>query len=197
MKLVERNEVLGLADYETIRDRFRARVIEEKRLRRVALGPNATAVFESHDTVLLQIQEMLRTERITRESSILHEIATYNELVPGNDELSATVMIEIADNAVRDDFLVKARGFERAVMVVVDGERAPAKWDPSRELPERTSAVHYLKFALSEKSATHLRTAKKDAKVELIVDHGAYQARAVLSPATVASLADDLAEAPR
>src|SRR5438477_13111247 len=97
MKPVERSEILGLAEYETIRDRFRARVIEEKRIRRVQLGAKATAVFENHDTVLMQVQEMLRTERITKESSIAHEIATYNELVPKDNELSATVMIEIAD----------------------------------------------------------------------------------------------------
>jgi hypothetical protein len=193
MKPVERNEILGLADYETLRDRFRARVIEEKRIRRVALGPRATAVFENRDTVLMQVQEMLRTERITREAAILHEIATYNELLPGHDELSATVMIEIADTDVRDRFLVEARGFERAVALVVDGERQAAKWDPARELPERTSAVHYLKFPLSEKAAAHLRAKTKDARIEMVVDHPAYQAKVPLSPAAAASLAEDLA----
>jgi hypothetical protein len=192
MKPVERNEILGLADYETIRDRFRARVIEEKRIRRVALGPRATAVFENRDTVLMQVQEMLRTERITREAAILHEIATYNELLPGHDELSATVMIEIADTDARDRFLVEARGFERAVALVVDGERQAAKWDPARELPERTSAVHYLKFSLSQNAAAHLRAKTKDARVEMIVDHAAYQTSVPLSPAAVASLAEDL-----
>ena len=54
-------------------------------------------VFENHDTVLLQIQEMLRTERITAEAGILHELETYNELVPGPGELSATLFVEIAD----------------------------------------------------------------------------------------------------
>src|SRR5271154_4518977 len=97
MKPVRRDEVMGLADYETIRDRFRSRVIEEKRARRVTVGDSASAVFENHDTVLLQIQEMLRTERITREAAIKHEIDTYNTHAPGKDELFATVMIEIPD----------------------------------------------------------------------------------------------------
>ena len=57
----------GLAEYEAIREPFRARVIAEKKARRVALGPNASCVFENRDTALMQIQEMLRTERITRE----------------------------------------------------------------------------------------------------------------------------------
>src|SRR5215469_3007799 len=131
MKPIDRNEVMGLADYETIRERFRARVIESKKRRRVALGPNATALFENRDTVFLQIQEMLRTERITREAAIQHEIDTYNQLLPGKDALSVTVMIEIADTAERDAFLVKAKGFERHVSIVVAGQPFPAKWDPS------------------------------------------------------------------
>lgn len=192
MKPVERSEILGLGEYEGIRDRFRARVIEEKRMRRVQLGPKATAVFENRDTVLMQIQEMLRTERITKESSIAHEIATYNELLPGERELSATVMIEIADNAERDAFLVKARGFERAVALVIDGETQPAKWDPARELPERTSAVHYLKFPLTARAAAHLRETRKDAKVAMVVEHEAYRVNVPLSPALLQSIAEDL-----
>src|SRR5690349_291735 len=65
MKPVERTEILDLGSYERVREHFQRRVIAEKRARRVALGPNMTVLFENHDTVLLQIQEMLRTERIT------------------------------------------------------------------------------------------------------------------------------------
>jgi hypothetical protein len=195
MKPVTRDEVLGLADYEAIRDRFRARVIEEKRARRVALGDKATALFENHDTVLLQIQEMLRTERITRESAVMHEIETYNHLVPGDDELSATVMIEIPDPATRDVFLAKAVGFQKHLAIVVDGgEPVRATWEKSRELEDTASAVNYVRFPLGPKGAAHIREKKKDARVELLVDHPAYHARVTLGPATLASLADDLAE---
>src|SRR5215469_6484695 len=115
MKPIERGEVLGLADYETIRPHFRARVIEEKKRRRLSVGPRATALFENRDTVLLQIQEMLRTERITREAAILHEIETYNDFIPNDDELSCTLMIEIDDKDERERFLESARGLEEAV----------------------------------------------------------------------------------
>src|SRR5262249_21766970 len=101
MKPIERGEVLGLADYEAVRDRFRARVIDEKKRRRVKLGDRASCVFENRDTVLMQIQEMLRTERITRDAGVLHEIETYNELVPGPHEVSATILIEIEDKEPR------------------------------------------------------------------------------------------------
>ncbi|HEV8245791.1 MAG TPA: DUF3501 family protein, partial [Polyangiaceae bacterium] len=94
MKPVLRSELLDLGAYESVRDPFRARVLEMKRQRYVPLGLNMTVLFENHDTVLLQVQEMLRTERISSEKAILHELETYNELVPGEAELSATVFIE-------------------------------------------------------------------------------------------------------
>src|SRR5689334_6801955 len=107
MRPIERSEILGLGPYEQIRDRFRARVIDEKKARRVALGEHLTVVFENRDTVLLQIQEMLRTERITTESAIAHEIETYNELVPAEGELSVTLFVEIPDKETRDRLLVE------------------------------------------------------------------------------------------
>jgi hypothetical protein len=194
MKPVQRNEVLGLADYEQIRDRFRPRVIEEKRVRRVLVGDRVSAVFENHDTVLLQIQEMVRTERISREAAIQHEIDTYNAHIPGKDELFATVMIEIGDKEEREAFLVKARGFERHVALMVDGEKTPATWEKTRELEDRASAVNYLRFTLSPKAASHLREKTKDARLEMVIDHPAYAASASFSPTTAASLAEDLAE---
>jgi hypothetical protein len=197
MKKIDRDEVLGLAEYERIRDRFRARVIDEKKRRRILLGPRASCVFENRDTVLLQIQEMLRTERITREASVQHEIDTYNGLIPDTDELSATVMVEIEDKAERDRFLVEAKGLDRAFALIVDGARCPGKNDESRENEDRTTAVHYLKFALGE-AAPRLRDVgeKKRAadslSVELVVEHPRYSARAKLAAEVVASLAEDL-----
>jgi hypothetical protein len=190
MKAVERSEVLGLGEYEKLRDRFRARVIEEKKRRRVTLGPKASAVFESHDTVLMQIQEMLRTERISREGAILHEIETYNDLVPGERQLSATVMIEIDDKGERDAFLAAARGMEKDLALLVDGERFGAEWEKTRELPDKLSAVLYLKFTLSERAVAAVKGRR--AKCALVVESAAYAARAELGSEVVASLADDL-----
>jgi hypothetical protein len=195
MKPVRRDEILGLADYEAIRDRFRSRMIEEKRARRAVIGDKVSAVFENHDTVLLQIQEMLRTERITREAAVQHEIDTYNQHVPGKDELFATVMIEIPDRDEREAFLERARGFERHVALIVDGEKIPATWEKIRELPDRASAVNYLRFPLTTLAAAHLRKNAKAARVEMAVDHPVYSAKAVLPPQMVASLAEDLMEA--
>jgi hypothetical protein len=190
MNPVDRGEILGLSEYESLRGPFRARVIEEKKRRRVAIGARVTAVFENHDSVLLQIQEMLRTERITREASILHEIDTYNQLVPGSGELSATVMIEIPDAAEREAFLDAAKGFEQHVALVVDGHRFAAAFDSTRVLPDRASAVLYVKFPLSGPAIEAIRA--RHAGVSLVIDHPAYEARATLEADVVTSLAEDL-----
>ncbi|HEY1958457.1 MAG TPA: DUF3501 family protein [Polyangiaceae bacterium] len=189
MKPIQRNEILGLGEYEAIRPHFRARVIEEKKQRRVALGPRATALFENRDTVLLQIQEMLRTERITRDAGIQHEIDTYNAFVPGARELSCTVMIEIDEKEEREKLLLEARGIEDAFTVTCGGETCAGKTTPDRLLPDRASAVIYLKFALGERAVAAL---KKGETAELAVEHAAYRARVVLPPALVRALGEDL-----
>lgn len=199
MKMIERAEILGLADYETIRERFRARVIGEKKTRRVALGPNASCVFENRDTALLQIQEMLRTERITREAAVLHEIETYNQLVPGDHELSATVLIEIDEKADRETFLFEAKGLDRAFSLVVDGTKCAGQHDVAREQTDRTTAVHYLKFPLAPAAQRSLRDVlgkvrkASEVTVELMVEHPRYSAKTTLPASLVASLAEDLA----
>jgi hypothetical protein len=204
MKPIERGEVLDLADYETVRDRFRSRVIGEKRQRRVVLGSKASVVFENRDTVLLQIQEMLRTERITRPAAVMHEIETYNELLPGPDEVSCTLMIEIADKAERDEFLRAARGLESHVWLVAAPRRIPARTishgapaETWADAPaDRTTAVHYLKFLLPSDLAERYR-APADGRdrasgVALEIDHPAYAAHADLSAETLSALREDL-----
>ena len=199
MKPIERSELLGLAEYEKVREHFRGRIIAEKKARRVALGPNASCVFENRDTALMQIQEMLRTERITRPAAIDHEIETYNQLVPGDHELSATVLVEIDEKADRETFLFEAKGLDRAFALVVDGTRCHGKHDEARESPDRTTAVHYLKFPLEPAAESALRDvlAKKrkpaDVTIELVVEHPRYSAKTVLAASLVQSLAEDLA----
>src|SRR5215212_2686297 len=99
MKKVELAEILNIAEYEKVRQDFRKRIIELKKKRRVAVGPNVTFVFENHDTVLSQIQEMVRAERLVHDEAIQHEIDTYNQLLPEADELAATMFIELPDQS--------------------------------------------------------------------------------------------------
>lgn len=192
MKPIERSEILPLGDYEGVRPHFRARVIEEKKPRRFALGPFLSGVFENRDTVLLQIQEMLRTERITSESGILHEIETYNELLPGPSEISMTCFVEIPDKATREETLVKLAGLESAFAVEIDGELFPAKNTREEDAsPDRTTAIQYLKATVRPDALAKVRG--RVANVAIVVRHPAYEARAELGKPGLAALADDMA----
>jgi hypothetical protein len=196
MKKVERSELLGLAEYEQIRQPFRTRMVADKRDRRVIVSDDVSVVFENHDTVLFQIQEMLRTERISKESAVLHELDTYNELVPEEGELSATMFIEIPDRILRDQRLTELVGLETFIAMEVLGTKVAAKPDPRSVLPDRTTAVHYLKFPLgAELSARLIARSKSDPEgaAFFVLSHPKLQAKKELAPATVKSLAEDLA----
>jgi hypothetical protein len=189
MKPIERAELMDLGAYEQVREHFRARVIQVKRARYVALGKNVTFLFENRDTVLFQIQEMLRTERITNEKAIAHELATYNELVPGRSELSATAFIEYPDRDERERMLVALAGVEDDFYLEAGGARIPVTPDLRGTDATRTMAVQYVKFALTDAARAAIQSRR--GPVSLGVDHPAYRAVTVLSEATLASLADD------
>lgn len=193
MKQIDRSEILGIGEYEQIRERFVARMVTEKKARRVRVHEHVSAVFENRDTVLLQIQEMLRTERITREDAVMHEIETYNELVPGDGELSATMFVEIVEKDVRDRMLVELAGLEQHIALEVDGQLVRGRNETRGVLPDRTTAVHYVKFPLGAALAAKLRDGKGATKVAWVLDHPRLAVRTELAPAVVASLAGDLA----
>ena len=189
MKPIQRSELLDLGAYEEVRERFRARVIAVKRARYVALGPAMTLLFENRDTVLYQVQEMLRTERITQEKAILHELETYNELIPGDHELSATVFVEFPEREERERMLVSLAGVEDDFYVLAGDERLAVVPDRRGTDPTRTMAVQYVRFPISSAAEAALRGGTVTLKVG--VDHPAYRAEVALGPETVASLRDD------
>ncbi len=190
MKPIERAEILPIGEYEAVRGPFRARVLAAKQARYLPLGANMTVLFENRDSALLQIQEMLRTERITGEAAIRHEIETYNELVPGDHELSTTIFVEYAEADERDRMLIALAGLESRFYLTIDGERLPGIPDPRGTDTTRTMAVHYVKLPLSAKAEAAIRAGT--GTVAFGVDHDAYRAEAVIPAATRASLAADL-----
>jgi len=193
MKAVDRSEVLALGEYEQIRDRFRARIIAEKRTRRLAVCPEISAVFENHDTVLFQIQEMIRTERISRESAVLHELETYNELIPGENELSATMFVEIPDQQLRERMLGDLVGLEGKIALELGDQLVRARNETRGVLPDRTTAVHYLKFPLGRDLANRLRYERLTLPVAFVLDHDKLRVRTSLPRAMIENLAEDLA----
>ncbi|MEK7222517.1 MAG: DUF3501 family protein, partial [Nitrospirota bacterium] len=97
MKPLTVQDVLPIEEYERLREAFRRRIIDLKQRRRLSVGNLVTVVFENRETVLFQIQEMVRAERILRPERVSEEVAMYNEQIPLAGELSATLMIEVTD----------------------------------------------------------------------------------------------------
>ena len=191
--MIERGSLLSLEAYARERPSFRAKVIEHKKHRSIALGEHVTLQFEDELLIRYQIQEMLRLERIFEEDGIRHELETYAPLLPDGGNWKATMFVEFPDENERRRMLERLKGIERRVWVQVDGgDRvfAIADEDLERENEEKTSAVHFLRFELPSDFRARLRS---DARLMLGVDHPQYQAKSQASEEQRASLAQDLA----
>jgi hypothetical protein len=195
---IELTDVLNFFEYEKVRAEMRGRVIDLKRVRRVPVGEHLSFVFENRDTVLFQIQEMCRVERITDGARIQDEIDVYNALLPGPGELSATLFIEITDRAqiqaVLDRFIgIDAGGIDAGptVWIQVGKDFAfPGKFEAghSDEEKGKLSAVHFVRFAFPPEAVR----AFASSPVHLVVDHPAVRARVELTAETKTQLLQDL-----
>jgi hypothetical protein len=151
MRKVTREEVRKTAEYAAVREEFRRSVLLQKDQRRIHVGEYLTFLFENHDTVLYQIQEMIRAENITGEAEIRHEIDTYNELLGERGELGCTLLIEIDDPAKRTELLARWKDLPGTLYLETQsGARVPAQFDARQVGDDRISSVHYLKFRLGD-----------------------------------------------
>jgi hypothetical protein len=193
------DDIADARAYEREREGYRARVIELKRIRRVAVGPVVSVVFENRDTIRFQVQEMARAERIMSDAGIEAELDVYNPLIPEPGELSATLYIELTSRAEMEEWLPKLVGVERAVQLEIGdpGTGRPATVvrsavDPAHEASltreEITASVHYVRFSLTDAQIERFR----EETVALAVDHPSYRERTALSAETKSSLLDDL-----
>lgn len=190
MKKVELNEIIGPERYEQVRDEFRKRIINVKKERRVGVGDAISFVFENHDTVLFQIQEMLRAERITDLDKIRFEVETYNELLAENGDLSATMLIEITGQEKIRPQLEKLVGIETAVSLHIGAAcTIPAKFEAGRSTEDNVSAVQYVQFPLSLEARAAFQDHTHDVKI--VIEHPYYQAQTSLSVVTRRALAAD------
>lgn len=195
------DDILDLRAYERVRERFRQRVMERKRLRRVALGQIMTLVFESIDTVRFQVQEMARAERILTDEGVQAELDVYNRLLPQRGELSGTLFIELTTEEELRRWLPALVGIERSLAIDLSGAAGGAGPLRVASVPEAshaealtreevTPAVHYLRFPFSPEAVAAF---DGSGQVAVVVEHPQYQARAILSDATRRELAGDLA----
>jgi hypothetical protein len=191
---ITRDSLMTLEAYAKARPQFRARVLEHKRPRSVALGKHLTLLFEDELTIRYQIQEMLRIEKTFEEEGIQAEIDAYDPLVPDGTNLKATMQIEYDDVDERHAALARLRGIEDRVYVQVAGHPrvyAIADEDLERETDEKTSAVHFLRFELTP---AMIDAAKRGAGLGVGVDHPKYSVDVpAVGEATRRALVADLA----
>lgn len=193
MKKLAETDLLSLERYSRERPEFRARVIAHKKNRQLNVGGHTMWLFEDRLTVQYQVQEMLRTERIFEAEGIAEELEAYNPLIPDGRNWKVTLLIEYPDPEVRRVQLEKLRGVEdRCWVQVADLPRlfAIADEDLERENDTKTSAVHFLRFELTEEMAAK---AKGGAALAAGIDHPNYLHELRPVPENVrAALAADL-----
>lgn len=186
------DDIVDVRAYERERDTLRARVIDLKQRRRIALGTIITVMFENRETMRHQIQEMARVEKLSTDAEIQNELDAYNPLIPEPGQLCATVFIELTSDDQLREWLPKLVGIERSfVLRLVDGTEVRAITDEQHESQltreHITAAVHYVRFELASEQVAAFTDG-----VELASDHPAYRESVRLLPATVAELRTDL-----
>ena len=183
------------ADYARQRSERRAALLPVKRLRRVALGPYCTVIFESYETMLFQVQEMLLTEK-GGAAQVPDELAAYNPLIPQGSELVATVMFEIDEPVRRAAVLARLGGVEDCFFLQFGADfRAPGVPEEGDNVERtredgKTSSIHFLRFPLDEAMKAVFRDPATT--ISIGCDHEQYGHLAILSPASRAELARDL-----
>jgi Protein of unknown function (DUF3501) len=193
MKPLTLEDIADARAYDRRREDFRREVIELKKLRRVAIGPIVTVVFENLTTIRFQIQEMVRAEKMLTDTQVQTELDTYNPLLPAEGELSMTLFVELTDGAELREWLPKLVGIERAVELRLGDERRPvaAAVDPAHAAQlireQVTTSVHYVRLVLGGAD----RQAFCQGPARIAVTHPAYSHETELSDETRSSLVAD------
>ena len=182
---ITRDDILPTADYETIRADKKQEAIARKQLTRVSIGPHATVLFETWDSMWLQIQEMLRIEK-GGEAQVADEIAAYDPMVPKGAELTCTMLFEVEDPVRRDAFLRTIGGVEDCVMLRVGLHVVPARkegdLERTRESDGKASAVHFFHFDFSPEAIAAWQDPGQTAM--LAIEHPNYGHAAIIGAAT-------------
>ena len=187
------SDITPLAEYSGQRAERRKRISEIKKNRRLEVGPFATFYFESFDTMLHQIHEMLFIEKGGAEQ-LADELAAYNPLIPTGAELVATVMFEIDDPIRRARVLATLGGVEHKAFIRAGGEivRGVAEEDQERSRDDgKASSVQFIRFPFTAAQVKAFRSGEGDVVVGF--DHANYGHMAVMSAAVREALGKDFA----
>ncbi len=183
MNRLTQSDLLSQADYAVQRTKFRQEIIALKKRRRIEVGPLVTLVFENRQTLLFQIQEMIRAERIFEPSKIQDELDVYNALLPQTGELSATVMIEITTQEHIKEILDSFQHFDRAdtLALIVQDQAVFAAFEAGHSKEDKISAVHFVRFMVPP---SFLEALKADGShADIRITHENYRAEAKVPPA--------------
>ena len=188
---IQKSDIMPLDAYIKARKELRKNIVNFKKNRRVALGPYATFYFESYETMLAQVQEMLYIEKGGDEQ--LHdELIAYNPLIPNGKELTATLMFEIDNPISRAAFLGKVGGIEEMVFMKLNGEtiKAVPEEDVDRTSADgKASSVQFIHFNFTDEQIQKFKS--NDIDVELGMDHKEYSHTTKLSKENIVSLSRD------
>ena len=188
---IQKSDIMPLDAYIKNRKELRKNIVNFKKNRRVALGPYATFYFESYETMLAQVQEMLYIEKGGDEQ--LHdELIAYNPLIPNGKELTATLMFEIDNPISRAAFLGKVGGIEEMVFMKLNGEtiKAVPEEDVDRTSAQgKASSVQFIHFNFTDEQIKKFKSS--DVNIELGMDHKEYSHTTKLSKENIASLSED------
>ena len=185
---IEKNDIMPLDVYTKKRKELRKGIVEYKKNRRVPLGPYATFYFESYETMLAQVQEMLYIEK-GGDDQLKDELTAYNPLVPNGKELTATLMFEIDNPVSRAAFLGKVGGIEEKVYMKIDGDliKAVPEEDVDRTSSEgKASSVQFIHFKFNDEQIKKFRS--DTSNIEIGIDHNEYSHLTKLNAETVKSL---------
>jgi len=188
---IQKDDIMPLDVYTKNRKELRKNIVNFKKDRRIALGPYATFYFESYETMLAQVQEMLYIEK-GGDEQLKDELTAYNPLIPNGKELKATLMFEIDNPVSRSAFLSKVGGIEEKVFIKIGGEliKAIPEEDVDRTSAEgKASSVQFIHFKLNDEQIQKFKS--DSVEVEIGIDHEEYSHTTKLSSANLSSLSAD------
>jgi hypothetical protein len=188
---IQKKDIMPLDVYTEKRQELRKSIVDYKKNRRVALGPYATFYFESYETMLAQVQEMLYIEK-GGDEQLQDELSAYNPLIPNGKELTATLMFEIDNPISRAAFLGKVGGIEETVFMKINGEKIKAvpEEDVDRTSAEgKASSVQFIHFNFTDDQIEKFQS--NSSEIELGIDHKEYSHSTKLSKENIASLSAD------
>jgi len=188
---IEKKDLMPANAYAESRKKIRKDLVEFKKNRRIALGPYATFYFESFETMVAQIQEMLHIEK-GGDGQLNDELTAYNPLVPNGKELTATLMFEIDNPLSRGAFLGKVGGIENKIFMRIDNQeiKAVPEVDVDRTSAEgKASSVQFIHFKFNDDQINKFKLG--DISIELGIDHKEYSHTTKLTEENIKSLSAD------